>query len=138
MHIDDYSVARNEDLIRPYALKRGSVPASLVGCSLYMQARAQSNRKDVLFSLSCSEGTVSPGGLAITDAAVGLFELGVPSDVYRYAALGKYDYDIVLADAAGRLLRVVRGVITLDEEVTIIEEAAAPPPGDPTGSPGSG
>lgn len=88
------------------------VPADLTGCTARMQARASLRDPVVLLDLTTANGGITLGGTA------GTVEIALPAAATEMIDWTKavYDLEIVYSDA--RVVRLMRGSVTVSQEVT--------------------
>jgi hypothetical protein len=113
----NFQVATNEDLRQAFALTDSlGAPVNLAGGSLKMSF-------DAVPAVGTGSGphsldlTIPNGRIVIADAALGQFEIVLPTAVLRTLNPGVYAHDLVLT-LAGRAQRVWDGTLTLNAGVT--------------------
>lgn len=96
-----------------FAWKAGGVPVDLSAVTLKCQARADVSADETLIEM-----TVSNGRLQIYDAVGGIFGIYLSAQETAALSFRRAVYDLEVHWASGEAARLMRGVITLDREVT--------------------
>lgn len=91
----------------------GGQPLNLTGCALRGQVRSHHGvDAGLLYDLAAG------GGLTITAPQAGQARLSVPGEASAAWGWSAAVYDIELVDSGGRPLRLLKGAVRVDPEVT--------------------
>lgn len=110
------SIDQGSDFDRTFTLKNGPAesrtPVDLTGYTARMQVRQDIDDEDPLLEL-----TTENGGIVLGDAA-GTIQLVLTATQTAGLDFDSAVYDLELVSGAGRVRRLMRGVVTLSREVT--------------------
>jgi hypothetical protein len=111
----NFETAANEDLRQAFALTDSAgQPVNLTGGTLRMALDGVAGSVPGSPAL---EASIVNGRIIVADAALGQFELVLPTATLRTVPTGVYHHDLVLT-LAGRVQRVWEGTLTLNSGVT--------------------
>jgi hypothetical protein len=107
----DFTLYQGSTFRKSFQWLSNNVPTDLTNCSIRMQVR-QTPTSPEGFEFN------STNTLAITDALLGKFELIIPPSFSSVLIFSEYVYDIEITFNTDDVVRVIKGKIMLDKEVT--------------------
>jgi hypothetical protein len=113
----NFQTAANEDLRQAFALTdTAGQPVNLTGGTLKMGLEAVAADSHTIVG-NTLEASTANGRIVVADAALGQFEIVLPTATLRTFPTGVYRHDLVLT-LAGRVQRVWEGTLTLNSGIT--------------------
>jgi hypothetical protein len=113
----DLSGYDNEDIDRQFTLKSGTAdsatPYDLT--SVQFEADIRDNKNALVLRLTSSGGD---GGIVITDAANGMFQLHIAQGAIPYQANRSMKYDLLMI-SSGETRRLWGGTVRISQGVTV-------------------